>query len=184
MSCAVYIPPNFEQDLLAERRPQIVAFYNEQYFMPGNITLAIWYLARPEPLLVQGEGRAPDRHRGPGHRKAGKAGGIARPGCGCRAAAEKAEGPALIVDACRSRRDTPSIGRTSRFDRGRGNGCYPALPRRSPALQRRTAIRRRVSEAAVLTGGGPASRADTPRARSACGTRAGGRGWNDFMETA
>jgi hypothetical protein len=125
---------------LAERRPQIVAFYNEQYFMPGNITLAIWYLARPEPLLVQGEGRAPDRHRGPGHRKAGKAGGIARPGCGCRAAAEKAEGPALIVDACRSRRDTPSIGRTSRFDRGRGNGCYPALPRRSPALQRRTAI--------------------------------------------
>jgi hypothetical protein len=109
LSCAVYIPPNFEQDLLAERRPQIVAFYNEQYFMPGNITLAIWYLARPEPLLVQGEGRAPDRHRGPGHRKAGKAGGIARPGCGCRAAAEKAEGPALIVDACRSRRDTPSI---------------------------------------------------------------------------
>ena len=72
MSCAVYIPPNFEQDLLAERRPQIVAFYNEQYFMPGNITLAIWYLARPEPLLVQGEGRAPDRHRGPGHRRLAK----------------------------------------------------------------------------------------------------------------
>jgi ABC-2 type transport system permease protein len=35
---AVYIPPEFEQDLLAGRRPQIVAFYNTQYFTPGNIT--------------------------------------------------------------------------------------------------------------------------------------------------
>ena len=34
---AVYIPPKFEQDLLAGRRPQIVAFYNTQYFTPGNI---------------------------------------------------------------------------------------------------------------------------------------------------
>ena len=34
---AVYIPPSFEQDLLAGRRPQIIAFYNEQYFTPGNI---------------------------------------------------------------------------------------------------------------------------------------------------
>ena len=35
---AVYIPPSFERDLLAGRRPQIVAFYNAQYFTPGNIT--------------------------------------------------------------------------------------------------------------------------------------------------
>jgi ABC-2 type transport system permease protein len=35
---AVYIPPEFEKDLLAGRRPQIVAFYNTQYFTPGNIT--------------------------------------------------------------------------------------------------------------------------------------------------
>jgi ABC-2 type transport system permease protein len=35
---AVYIPPQFEKDLQAGRRPQIVAFYNEQYFTPGNIT--------------------------------------------------------------------------------------------------------------------------------------------------
>jgi ABC-2 type transport system permease protein len=28
---AVYIPPRFEQDLLAIRRPQIIAFYNAQY---------------------------------------------------------------------------------------------------------------------------------------------------------
>ena len=34
---AVYIPPSFEQDLRAGRRPQIIAFYNEQYFTPGNI---------------------------------------------------------------------------------------------------------------------------------------------------
>jgi ABC-2 type transport system permease protein len=34
---AVYIPPSFEHDLLDGRRPQIVAFYNTQYFTPGNI---------------------------------------------------------------------------------------------------------------------------------------------------
>ena len=33
---AVYIPPNFERDLLARKRPQIVSFYNRQYFTPGN----------------------------------------------------------------------------------------------------------------------------------------------------
>jgi len=34
---AVYIPPRFDEDLLAARRPQIIAFYNAQYFTPGNI---------------------------------------------------------------------------------------------------------------------------------------------------
>ena len=33
---AVYIPPDFERDLIARRRPQIVAFYNRQFFTPGN----------------------------------------------------------------------------------------------------------------------------------------------------
>jgi ABC-2 type transport system permease protein len=33
----VYIPPRFELDLLAGRRPQIIAFYNAQYFTPGSI---------------------------------------------------------------------------------------------------------------------------------------------------
>ena len=33
---AVYIPENFERDLLARKRPQIVAFYNRQYYTPGN----------------------------------------------------------------------------------------------------------------------------------------------------
>jgi ABC-2 type transport system permease protein len=34
---AVYIPTRFEHDLLVGLRPQIVAFYNTQYFTPGNI---------------------------------------------------------------------------------------------------------------------------------------------------
>jgi ABC-2 type transport system permease protein len=33
---AVYIPENFERDLAARRRPQIVVLYNRQYFTPGN----------------------------------------------------------------------------------------------------------------------------------------------------
>ena len=34
---AVYVPLSFERDLLAGRRPQIIAFYNTQYFTAGNI---------------------------------------------------------------------------------------------------------------------------------------------------
>ncbi len=34
---AVYIPEDFERDLLAGRRPQVVIFSNKQYFSPGNI---------------------------------------------------------------------------------------------------------------------------------------------------
>jgi len=34
---AVYIPPNFERDFLAGRRPQVVSFYNTQYLTPGNV---------------------------------------------------------------------------------------------------------------------------------------------------
>ncbi len=33
---AVYIPENFERDLTGRKRPQIVVFYNRQYFTPGN----------------------------------------------------------------------------------------------------------------------------------------------------
>ncbi len=32
----IYIPENFERDLLARQRPQIVTLYNRQYFTPGN----------------------------------------------------------------------------------------------------------------------------------------------------
>jgi ABC-2 type transport system permease protein len=34
---AVYVPADFERDLRAERRPQIVAFYNQQYLTAGGI---------------------------------------------------------------------------------------------------------------------------------------------------
>ncbi|ANY82753.1 ABC transporter (plasmid) [Microvirga ossetica] len=33
----VYIPQDFERDILAGRRPQIVIFHNKQYYTPGNI---------------------------------------------------------------------------------------------------------------------------------------------------
>src|SRR5262249_17906566 len=34
---AVYIPANFERDLKAERRPQVVGFYNQQYLTAAGI---------------------------------------------------------------------------------------------------------------------------------------------------
>ena len=34
---AVYIPRGLERDVVAGKRPQIVIFYNKQYFTPGNI---------------------------------------------------------------------------------------------------------------------------------------------------
>jgi ABC-2 type transport system permease protein len=33
----VYIPPDFERDLKAERRPQVVGFYNQQFLTPSGI---------------------------------------------------------------------------------------------------------------------------------------------------
>src|ERR1700734_4318656 len=33
---AIYIPENFERDLVAQKRPRIVDLYNRQYFTPGN----------------------------------------------------------------------------------------------------------------------------------------------------
>ena len=34
---AVYIPADFERDLKAERRPQVVAFYNQQYLRQAGL---------------------------------------------------------------------------------------------------------------------------------------------------
>src|SRR6202012_4991519 len=34
---AVYVPPDFERDLKANRRPQVVGFYNQQYLTPSGI---------------------------------------------------------------------------------------------------------------------------------------------------
>ena len=36
-SRAVYIPRELERDIAAGKRPQIVIFYNKQFFTPGNI---------------------------------------------------------------------------------------------------------------------------------------------------
>ena len=33
---AIYLPPEFERDLIAGRRPHVIGFYNTQYFTPGN----------------------------------------------------------------------------------------------------------------------------------------------------
>ena len=41
---AVYIPENFERDLLAEKRPQVVSLYNRQYYTPGNNAASAWCL--------------------------------------------------------------------------------------------------------------------------------------------
>lgn len=37
---AIYIPQNFERDLIDRKRPQIVVLYNRQYFTPGNSAAA------------------------------------------------------------------------------------------------------------------------------------------------
>ena len=34
---AVYIPANFERDIMGGRRPQVVIFFNKQLFTPGNV---------------------------------------------------------------------------------------------------------------------------------------------------
>jgi len=34
---AIYVPPDFERDLKAERRPQVVDFYNQQFLTPSGI---------------------------------------------------------------------------------------------------------------------------------------------------
>lgn len=34
---AVYLPPEMERDILADKRPQVVILYNKQYLTPGNV---------------------------------------------------------------------------------------------------------------------------------------------------
>jgi ABC-2 type transport system permease protein len=61
---AVYVPENFERDLVAGRRPQIVSFYNRQYFTPGNsassaISNAIAAATAALPRTTNNESYAP-----------------------------------------------------------------------------------------------------------------------------
>ena len=37
---AIYVPANFERDLKAERRPQVVAFYNQQFLTAAGVASA------------------------------------------------------------------------------------------------------------------------------------------------
>ncbi len=59
---AIYIPENFEHDLIGQRRPRIVDLYNRQYFTPGNsasaaissaVAAATATLPRPSPASGQ-----------------------------------------------------------------------------------------------------------------------------------
>ena len=34
---AIYIPANFQRDLKAERRPEVVAFYNQQFLTAAGV---------------------------------------------------------------------------------------------------------------------------------------------------
>ena len=57
---AVYLPRNLERDLLADgKRPQIVIFYNKQYFTPGNIAASALSsaVAAATAALPRGAGR-------------------------------------------------------------------------------------------------------------------------------
>jgi ABC-2 type transport system permease protein len=61
---AVYIPADFERDLLGGKRPQIVVFYNRQFFTPGNnaasaITSALASASAALPAPVRSSGYAP-----------------------------------------------------------------------------------------------------------------------------
>ncbi len=46
---AVYIPVDFERDLVSRKRPQIVVFYNRQFFTPGNSATALFPAPFPRP---------------------------------------------------------------------------------------------------------------------------------------
>jgi ABC-2 type transport system permease protein len=61
---AVYIPENFERDLLARKRPQVVSLYDRQYFTPGNnaassISNAISAATATLPRAADGGGYKP-----------------------------------------------------------------------------------------------------------------------------
>src|SRR6516162_2065907 len=52
---AVYIPPDFERDLKAERRPQVVGFYNQQFLTPSGVAssgLSDALRAAPAPASI------------------------------------------------------------------------------------------------------------------------------------
>jgi len=60
---AVYIPENFERDILAGRRPQVVTLYNRQYFTPGNSAASAVSSAVSAATATLPRGKADGRYR-------------------------------------------------------------------------------------------------------------------------
>jgi ABC-2 type transport system permease protein len=58
---AVYIPPAFERDLKANRRPQVVGFYNQQYLTPSGIASS----GLTDALSVAASAAAPAKRSAP-----------------------------------------------------------------------------------------------------------------------
>jgi ABC-2 type transport system permease protein len=57
----VYIPPDFERDLQAERRPQVVGFYNQQFLTPAGVASS----ALSDTLSAAANAAAPARRSAP-----------------------------------------------------------------------------------------------------------------------
>src|SRR5499425_218393 len=64
---AVYIPPNFERDLEAQRRPQVVGFYNQQFLTAAGVAAS---------SLSDGLADAVERAAAPGAPKARRIGSL------------------------------------------------------------------------------------------------------------
>src|SRR5262252_186247 len=58
---AVYLPADFERDLKAERRPQVVAFYNQQFLTAAGIASS----GLSDSLAAAAAGAAPSNHAAP-----------------------------------------------------------------------------------------------------------------------
>jgi ABC-2 type transport system permease protein len=58
---AIYIPPNFERDLKAERRPQVVGFYNQQFLTAAGIASS----GLSDTLSAAAAAAAPSHHAAP-----------------------------------------------------------------------------------------------------------------------
>jgi ABC-2 type transport system permease protein len=59
---AIYIPPDFERDLKADRRPQVVGFYNQQFLTAAGIASS----GLSDVLSAASAAAAPAKHAAPG----------------------------------------------------------------------------------------------------------------------
>lgn len=63
---AAYLPPGLERDILGQRRPQVVLFYNKQYFTPGNIAASALQAAVSAAVAELAGARGDTASTGPG----------------------------------------------------------------------------------------------------------------------